>query len=101
MEHIFPLESPDGHGCLKESFTPRSPWVLLVLELECQFVSCLLPALRWVHALGGYCLLPVPMAGPACPLSYTLLPVGPENMGEDLLPHIPPLTTPLQVSDPC
>lgn len=43
MEHISPVESPDGHSCLKESFTPRSPWVLLVSDLGCQWflaVTC-------------------------------------------------------------
>lgn len=74
-------------------------------------ISCLLPALRWVPALGGHCLFSCPMAGPACTLPYTsclshgwpcmytaihFLPKGPENLGQDLQPPIPPLSTPLQ-----
>ena len=42
MDLISLLESPDQHSCLKESFMPRSPWVLLSSELECQglLVTC-------------------------------------------------------------
>lgn len=40
---LLPLESPDGCGCPKASFMPRSPWVLLVPRARMPLNLCLRP----------------------------------------------------------
>lgn len=40
---LLPLESPDGCGCPKASFMPRSPWVLLVPRAGMPLNLCLRP----------------------------------------------------------
>lgn len=40
---LLPLEPPDGCGCPKASFMPRSPWVLLVPRAGMPLNLCLRP----------------------------------------------------------
>lgn len=63
-----PLESPDGCRCLRESFTPRSPWVLFVPRAGMPVTLCLLPgSWRWDACPGvASDLSPALCMGPAC-----------------------------------
>jgi hypothetical protein len=89
------LECPDGCRCLKESFMPRLPWVLLVPGARMPVIPCLLPVLRdrcmprgWPpshpQCMASACTCPyavppeerhtLPSTAPAC--------VAPENVGD-------------------